>query len=536
MCILAPSFSHRPPTLTMYLHQRLSNNSDEQQQQYALLVHKQYADRVRDALIPPNNGWIHLGDTPTSSDGSDVIARAIQNNKANSKYTMLPTLSLDEKGVRKSLRGFSLMLLQGCIVSPADLPPMARKQISWARKLTHQTSRGEGRADEHELNESEAKCANFLMLKSSCQEIWKELSNIHEFDITNDSLRIDIHPKTFNYEACLAMQMAARASINTDADESNSDNECNAEGPIHLTRSATNATNVVNIVLTSTSEQTCASVERIYWGVCNNNEQITNLNDVATREIVMETTDSQTGHDLRQVESGGVAIPLDTPVSRAYYKLAQLFDDDDILQGISETNTINPSQLLSHGAGMDVGASPGGWTQVLHNTLHIPTIVSIDLGVLAQRVLDLPGVYHLRADMCSAKAKQVMAHHAPYSVIVCDACIDSYILIEKIVDTFQDISALLKNSGGGDNANSRSVFSFPLCIVLTLKLPYKTTDSISRNLEKALKYIPDHLRSLVSIDNNGGDENINVDVKYKVVHLFANSISERTLVALFHKK
>lgn len=96
--------------------------------------------------------------------------------------------------------------------------------------------------------------------------------------------------------------------------------------------------------------------------------------------------------------------PLDMPVSRAYYKLAQVFDDDTLLKVMAaqqqpsddkSSATSMRTTMFSHGNGMDIGASPGGWTQVLYNTLHIPTIIALDPAMLAERVMKLPGVHHI---------------------------------------------------------------------------------------------------------------------------------------------
>ena len=100
------------------------------------------------------------------------------------------------------------------------------------------------------------------------------------------------------------------------------------------------------------------------------------MNDNATKEIILKTTDSVTGLDT----SKEIAAP-EIPVSRAYYKLAQVFNDIDNLKMISclrdsNAGDIQVEKLLSHASGLDIGASPGGWTQVMHTKVKMPTIVS----------------------------------------------------------------------------------------------------------------------------------------------------------------
>ena len=59
-------------------------------------------------------------------------------------------------------------------------------------------------------------------------------------------------------------------------------------------------------------------------------------------------------------------------------------------------------------------------------------------------------------------------------------------------------------------------------------------------MEQTKAYIPDYLRQIASIDTAADDEEggsdgvVEVDVQYKICHLFANSIAERTLIAVFH--
>jgi len=123
---------------------------------------------------------------------------------------------------------------------------------------------------------------------------------------------------------------------------------------------------------------------------------------------------------------------------------------------------------------------------------------------------------------------------------VCDASeSNANELLVKIVETLDRISFILAERGNR-NSSRAAVAAWPLCLVITIKLPYKTVGSMQRNIEKTSEYIPEFLRKIASLgpaSNNGDPSNdFNVDIRYKICHLFANSLSERTLVATFNKK
>ena len=363
-------------------------------------------------------------------------------------------------------------------------------------------------------------------MKSAGLELWRQLIYLHGFKCDVDFLRLDVQPKTFNAEACNALQCAA--NVYTSADSISGAPE---DGPIKLTRSATNAKYVVTIIVCSLppNEQSKTTPKyNIYWGISNSNQHWNKLNqkmnDNATKEICLKTTDSTTGLDISKVASPEI------PVSRAYYKLAQVFSDNDNLKMIaclsdSNADDIQVEKLLSHASGLDIGASPGGWTQVMHTKLKMPAIAAVDPGVLAHRVATMSGVHHIRNDISSKEAIQSLTTYAPFSSIVCDACVDFETLFEKIVKAMEGCSSIL--------GSSERLFAWPLCLVVTLKFPYKTSGSINRHVNRAKEIITDFLREIARI---GRSENEHVlEAKYKICHLFANSVAERCLIALFYE-
>eukprot|EP00985_Skeletonema_marinoi_P022951 scaffold14924_cov152-Skeletonema_marinoi.AAC.2 len=100
---------------------------------YGILCHRQYVDRVSNALLAIDDEWRTIDGkkeevTPTSTTPSV---------DQSSKCLLVPTSM--EKGPRKSRTGYSLLVIQNCIMSPAQLPPTARRQLSWAGRLSHKT-------------------------------------------------------------------------------------------------------------------------------------------------------------------------------------------------------------------------------------------------------------------------------------------------------------------------------------------------------------------------------------------------------------
>lgn len=493
---------------------------------YGILCQRQFADRIREALIPTRIGWMRPDET--------VATLTEYLNGQDRKCIVIPTP--EAKGSRKDRTGFSLLVIHGAIMSPVDLPPMARTQISWVGNLTHQSSlllngRGNGTNKTNFVSPSSN-------LNSIVREIWHELTTKSLYDLQRDFLRIDVHPKSHNSEIIAAFTAMMDPTL------------------INLAFSSSKVSHVVSIVVHSSAsslnviQKKPPMIEIIEWGISTSKEHFDDLNgklnDYAKQEIRLVTdNDLDLSVDGEKMD----VTLLDMPVSRAYYKLAQVFEDETLLKVMAapqqqidnKSLTTSMRTILSHGNGMDIGASPGGWTQVLYNTLHIPIIIALDPAMLAERVMKLSGVHHLCTDVSSDECIQVLSNHAPYSVFVCDASeSNANELLGKIVETLDRISCILVE-GGNINSSRTAVLAWPFCLVITIKLPYKTVGSMQRNIEKTCEYIPEFLRKIASlgpVSNKNGDpsDEFNVDIRYKICHLFANSLSERTLVATFKKK
>lgn len=496
-------------------------NSSINEPCYGILCHRQYVDRVSNAMLGVDDEWLTI-----HASGEDAICPShVPPTKQHSSKKCLIIPTCKEKGPRKDRTGYSLLVLQDCIISPAALPPTARRQLSWAGRLTLKTeiigqdqniesnTAGKKRA---RSNEPEDKLTDsyIAIINKTATEMWIELVN-NGFDIEKDILRIDVHPKKINSnsEVCLALQQAAKRATSSTSDS-----------PIQLALSAAVATTVINVVFQSQNTAflgTATSKEHF--------EQLNQkLNDYATKEVVVEATDSKSGLD----KSSSCQLLSTVPVSRAHYKLSQVFEDENLLdkiaslRGIEAKGIHSKHTLLNHGSGLDVGASPGGWTQVLCNDLGLTT-VSLDPATLAQRVEVLDGVTHVRAELSSKEAIAGTAQATPYSTIVCDASLSNPTkLIEKITHSLESISALLHESG-----NEKRVVTWPLCTVFTLKFPHKTSGSIDRHISVASEALPKYFKRIAVLDGEGN----NIEVIYKICHLFANSISERTVIALLYK-
>ena len=265
-------------------------------------------------------------------------------------------------------------------------------------------------------------------------------------------------------------------------------------------------------------------------------------------------------NEVRMAKPDDVMCDDDTPTSRAYYKLSQIFEE------------YLPSSMLSaevadgggkiRGSALDLGASPGGWTQVLWQNGLRP-VVSVDPGLLAPRVERLEGVHYVKSDFDGDdNVFPRIADRAPYAAIVCDANI-THGIDDKIMNMVDRVAyELLKRReieerGGqtaaalphvyrvasslekrrlekGGKTAAAPLLTLPSVFVLTLKFAYKTEQSMKRNYAAATKMIPDLLRSIVyaqcRVTKCGAED---IACRYTVVHLHANSDSERTVIAIF---
>jgi FtsJ-like methyltransferase len=287
------------------------------------------------------------------------------------------------------------------------------------------------------------------------------------------------------------------------------------------------------------------------------------------------------------------------PVSRAYYKLYEVWYDylypyeRSVMEQIwNHSNSNDPQeQQQPHGAttttAMDVGAAPGGWTQVLLHHMSVSNVVAIDAATLPMhRMFVRPNtttkqrhcIYHIPTTLEHLNlSSYIRAHHhqkldennnettsrthhpttttstsqmeglpTTYSLLVCDASVQWNLLLPLIIQQLQQ-------------PQNRVTWTVPAVVILTMKLPFKTLPSIQRHVADLQVQIPKFVQQLQAImynhhhhhhpttttttssSNNDpllsiSSSDTTVSSRYRVIHLMANSDSERTLIVIFEKR
>ena len=505
-------------------------------QTFAIQVHRQHAVRVRDELeqAASQTEWIKLTKESVQKDDNDdepASSSLSLNHGIGDIETIPPTEqttcipSPTEYGARKVRTGYNMIITRNAACSPGDLPPLARQHISWAGRVTHQTStsisdessrnsksncsNGENEIEESAINELCTSVAAFAFQRlTECGFVFPETE-----DRRADELRLDIRPKSFALPLCQELQrLAVDAKIppRTDTDPNDP-----FDGPMRMTRSIAKSACILNAVFDSLIESDQNAPTTCFWGITPTPEHATminKLNDFAKKEV-------------RITKPGDTTCDDDTPTSRAYYKLQQIFD-----QYLTPSMLLNKTMNGSLGAGLDLGASPGGWTQVLYKNGLRP-VVSVDPGLLSPRVERLEGVQYIKGDFNGDDAIiREIANSSPYTAIVCDANV-THGLDEKIMEIIDRVVGELEKKG----SKEEPLFTLPAVLVLTLKFAYKTEQSMKRNYAAAIKRIPFLLAKIVDAQcrTSTSVSRDHTACRYTVVHLHANSDSERTVLAIF---
>ena len=408
---------------------------------FAIMVHKLYAERVKDYLSR-KGGW---NEPPSSPRKVQIL------------HTQQVT------GVSRARRGFVLLLIEAVNRPVESLPPMACQNISWIGRITHQS---EDRA-----------------------YIWSTLREQGFLPATN-TLRVDVFPRDKTGEICQTLQ----ASCAKELAQMNPTDPF--EGPISMTMSASKCSHRLTVI--------CIGDSSCMWGLASRQSNRDSgmfkmkFNHEAADKIIVESVESNTGKDVKEY------VDITAPLSRAYYKLDQVWHD------YLETYQ---SLELQGGKAIDLGACPGGWTQVLVHKMGLRSVVAVDPGRPADRVLNLPQVTHVQSSIKSAS----IASYGPFMILVCDAS-DVWIeIMKQIADTVVGMAS----------------WELPSVCVITLKLPFKTLQSVQRHVDMMAESIPSHLDDMAKKMFPTVDR---VEVLFQIVHLMANSDSERTLIALFQKR
>jgi hypothetical protein len=433
-----------------------------------------------------------------------------------------------------------------------SLSPLARQNVSWAGRLSHRLRmKRPATTNEDETPTAADSDNSTATYEPVCKAIWKTLQCLGYGCGANQNylLRIDVYPREAAEEISRHLQQAAHQSCVSCSDKSSC--KCDAldpedpfEGPIIHTKSKSKCTHRLTVV-TSTST-TCHSVGAVanatlstsigddyYWGVETRSTDDSRtmamlelkLNQEAAEEISVLACIHKTGDE--PAAKHGVDYSQ-VPLSRAYYKLEQVWQEfccapivDDKDGASSSSTSIEKKTAwtsLQQGAGLDLGASPGGWTQVLVHKFGIEKVAAVDPGLLAKRITNLPGVTHVHSQMETAGAE--LKSHGPYSVVVCDASM-------VWMDLLKQLSAKVVPS---------AEWCLPSLWVVTMKFPFKTLGSIQNHVKSLQDCAAEHLNKMALAMY---PDNPKVRPTYRVVHLMANSDSERTLIAVFdedHKR
>jgi hypothetical protein len=514
---------------------------------YAIMVHKKYTDRVRDFLLTPPPEIA----TSSSSSLRERLFLApdseVNQKQKDEDDQVLLLDTTDLSGVSRNRRGYVVLLLPRIQRPIPSLSPLARQNVSWAGRVSHRLRLKRPVATEGDEIPADTTAADSDDSTSTyepvCKAIWETLQSLGYSCGTNQNflLRIDVYPREAAEDISRHLQQAAHQSCVSCNDKSSC--KCDApdpedpfEGPIIHTKSKSKCTHRLTVV-TSTST-TCHSVGAVenatlsssigddyYWGVETRSADESStrmlelkLNQEAAEEISVLACIHKTGDEPKA--KPGVDYSQ-VPLSRAYYKLEQVWQEfccapmvDDNAASSSKTAWTS----LQQGAGLDLGASPGGWTQVLVHKFGLDKVAAVDPGLLAKRITNLPGVTHVHSQMETAGAE--LKSHGPYSVVVCDA---SMVWMELL----KQLSAKVVPS---------AEWCLPSLWVITMKFPFKTLGSIQNHVKSLQDCAAEHLEKMAVAMY---PDNPKVRPTYRVVHLMANSDSERTLIAVFdedHKR
>jgi 23S rRNA U2552 (ribose-2'-O)-methylase RlmE/FtsJ len=390
---------------------------------YVVIVHLNHATRVCAAL-----------------SGNDVYYLTTNNPLSRPKRRF------------RSIRNSTFANLINC-KSPISLPPHGRQNISHVVHVPHKTV---------SLDQT---------VSAACQSIQSILTSSDTFSHkeqhkNNHSLilRINTFPKSLNVLLFPLVEL-----------------NLTEQKELGFTRSASKATHVLSVVQVNNSDD-------FRWGLINSqeakkisssinenaakectifsDEQITqrqqqqNVNHTGRDDVAQQTSfvpaltqedqnstatssknDRNDDDEIIQGNSTSLSLANSNtsshyPVSRAYFKMQELIDTDPYF-----TNLQNESN--SHSTGIDLGASPGGWTQALRYRNICQKMISIDPGLLSKRVLKMKNILHIQNDFRSDESINILVENAPYKFLVCDANIDPLLLLEMIQTVFSKVNEKL---------------------------------------------------------------------------------------------
>lgn len=536
-----------------------SHNKSKSKYYYAVMVHRVYRERVQAFLMGGNDNHnpkkVRLLATTEQQRTTNGLGHQ---NRHHHQYRLLLLPVEDEKRF-------------------AELSPFARQNVSWVGRITHQATiistasassssgAGGGGVPQHPTRSSTTTGNNIGSL------IWNEslLPNKANLENNNMRLRVDCHPREQTEDVCRQLQEAALASDDFPDFDRTTIVDAAYDGPIPMTASATQCTHRLTIVVVAVAAACGGDSDKsnnnkrhdgntameksnnggeaddddddddgcccccYYWGLADRRRSAVvaelKLNSDANGEVRVTPTVKHPSTRDAHPDTDPAA-----PVSRAYYKLHQVWQEHRFFHwtngngdnySSNDNNNNRECECWWRGkAGLDVGAAPGGWTQVLVHCAGLSHVTAVDAGRLADRVARLPQVVHVPATLEQLGCRLLPATAAdgdggavaPYSVLVCDASVRWDTLLDLLLPLVKSVS-----------------WTQPALAVVTLKLPFKRTRSIRRHVRYIEERVPGYLKELTALmypDSGDGDA---VPTRHYLVHLMANTEQERTLIVHF---
>ena len=409
--------------------------------------------------------------------------------------------------------------------SPASLMAMGRKEISRALFVPHAATT---------FDEAIAAICSALPGVAALATAADPAATLSRLPL----LRIDTVPKAGFGDATSAAMLAAAAAGGGGGGDA-----------LELTRSASKAVLVVNLVRVTDAD--------FRWGIVDARAAQAfgqQLNHHAAKEAQVQSMEEDNEPVHGAVTGAVTGAVINAPVSRAFWKLQQL-----IVEHLAAPGSFGQQHgkwwdavVAARGCGLDLGSSPGGWTQALRGggpgTLSpsglaaTPRCLSFDKGPMASRVLRLGGVTHAALDFTCLEAAQAIATAGPFSCVVCDA--NAFNPPGCVEDGLETIISILSHAAAARGCGVQELLTSPCCFVLTLKFAYKSESSVGRNLALFLKGgdatgcdvagregVQPKLGVQAKLRRLAGLAEGDADIDYFVTHLMANGEAERTLCA-----
>jgi 23S rRNA U2552 (ribose-2'-O)-methylase RlmE/FtsJ len=241
------------------------------------------------------------------------------------------------------------------------------------------------------------------------------------------------------------------------------------------------------------------------WGICT--RQFISDNQLTSECLQKRITLHLNSYDI-------------PPICRAYFKMQEIIEVYFPQWGWKVPD-------METSIGIDIGASPGGWSQYLSKMCHI--VYAVDPGDLNPIIhKEITNIVHLKDCGESAHVNNQISNYLTQNnnmkvrFCVCDVNIEgpeaANILCENILPLMK-----LNTNNNNNNNNNTAIDDANVCsdgiLVLTLKLPKNPS---SRYISKISNIVQNILT----------DSNREIFVCYDIhiIHLNANTRNERTLV------